>query len=82
MVSGPTPENNDRNYFIFDLPEGKAITEAAFDAEASELLEGSAEPSITIIGPNRIVTNFDAALSALLALTLCFLLRLGTQNKI
>lgn len=60
-ISGPTPEgNHDRNYFVFDLPEGKAITAVAFDPDASELLEGSAEPTIAIVGPNRIVTDFSS----------------------
>ena len=60
QLSGPTPEgNHDRNYLIFDLPEGKAITAVAFDAEASDLLEGSAEPTAVVLGPNRIVTDFS-----------------------
>lgn len=60
QLSGPTPEgNHDRNYFVFDLPEGKAITEISFDAAASDMIEGSAEPTATILGPNRIVIDFS-----------------------
>ncbi len=59
-VSGSTPEgNHDRNYFIFDLPEGEAITSIVFDAEASQMLPDSAEPTATILGPNRVVTDFS-----------------------
>lgn len=59
-LSGPTPDgNHDRNYFVFDLPDGKAITAATFEASASNLLEGSAEPKIAVLGPNRIVIDFD-----------------------
>ena len=59
-LSGPTPNgNHDRNYFIFELPEGKAITSVEFDAAASDLIEGSAEPTAMILGPNRIVTDFS-----------------------
>jgi len=61
QLAGPTPEgNHDRNYFIFDLPAGKAITAVTFDAEASDMIEGSATPTVTIIGPNRIVTDFSS----------------------
>ena len=60
QLSGPTPEgNHDRNYFIFDLPEGKAITKVTFDAASSDMIEGSAVPTATILGPNRIVTDFS-----------------------
>lgn len=60
QLSGPTPDgNHDRNYFIFDLPEGKAITAIEFDAEASELIDGSAEPTAMVLGSNRIVTDFS-----------------------
>lgn len=60
QLSGPTPDgNHDRNYLVFDLPEGKAITAIEFDAEASDLLEGSAEPTATVLAPNRIVTDFS-----------------------
>lgn len=59
QLSGPTPEgNHDRNYFIFDLPEGMAITAVTFDEAASELLDGSAIPTATVVGPRRIVTDF------------------------
>ena len=58
QITGPTPAgNHDRNYFIFDLPEGVAIDSVSFDAEASEMLEGSAEPTAEVLGPNRIVTD-------------------------
>jgi hypothetical protein len=60
-LAGPTPDgNHDRNYFIFDLPEGKAITAVTFDAGASDLLDGSAEPTAAVIGANRIVTDFSS----------------------
>lgn len=60
QLSGPTPDgNHDRNYFMFDLPEGKAITDVSFDAAASDMIEGSSEPSATILGPNRIVIDFS-----------------------
>ena len=60
-LAGPTPDgNHDRNYFIFELPDGVAITAVAFDADASELIEGSAEPTAAVLGPNRIVTDFAA----------------------
>ena len=59
-LSGPTPEgNHDRNYLIFDLPEGKAITAITFDVAASDLLQGSAEPTAAVIGPNRVVIDFS-----------------------
>lgn len=58
-LAGPTPDgNHDRNYFIFDLPEDVAITAVEFDADASDLIEGSAVPVATIIGPNRIMIDF------------------------
>lgn len=61
QLSGPTPEgNHDRNYFLFDLPAGKAITAVTFDAEASDLIDGSATPTAAILGPNRIVTDFSS----------------------
>ena len=57
-ITGPTPAgNHDRNYFIFDLPQGMAITEVAFDAENSEMLEGSTVPQATVIAGNRIVID-------------------------
>ena len=60
QLAGPTPEgNHDRNYFIFDLPEGKAITAIEFDADASDMIDGSAAPTATVLGPNRIVTDFS-----------------------
>ena len=59
-ITGPTPEgNHDRNYITLDLPEGVEITGIAFDAAASKLLEGSAEPTAAVLGPNRIVTDFS-----------------------
>lgn len=61
QLAGPTPDgNHDRNYFIFDLPEGKTITAVTFDAAASDLIDGSTEPTAAIIGPNRIVTDFSS----------------------
>lgn len=61
QLSGPTPEgNHDRNYFIFDLPEGKAITDITFDAKASDMLEGSAAPTAAVLGPNRVVVDFSS----------------------
>lgn len=59
QLAGPTPDgNHDRNYFVFDLPEGMAITAVTLDAEASDLIEGSAAPTAAVLGPNRIVTDF------------------------
>lgn len=59
QLSGPTPAgNHDRNYFVFDLPEGKAITAIALDEGASELLKGSVAPTAAVLGPNRVVTDF------------------------
>ena len=59
QLAGPTTEgNHDRNYLIFDLPEGVAITDVSFDAAASDLIDGSAEPTAAVIGPNRIVIDF------------------------
>ena len=58
-ISGPTPKGNfDRNYFIFDLPAGKAITKVEFDAAGSKLLKGSKLPTASVIAGNRIVTVF------------------------
>jgi|GEM_PF-4292160 len=60
-LSGPTPDgNHDRNYFLFDLKEGQAITDVSFDADASDLIDGSAEPTATVIGPNKLVTDFSS----------------------
>ncbi len=60
QLSGPTPDgNHDRNYFVFDLPEGKAITAVSFDTAASRMIEGSAEPQAAILGPDRIVVDFS-----------------------
>ncbi|MEM7241974.1 MAG: hypothetical protein AAF429_07300 [Pseudomonadota bacterium] len=57
-ITGPTPEgNHDRNYIIFDLPKGVAIDTIAFDAAASDMLEGSAEPTAAVIGSNRVVMD-------------------------
>ena len=59
-LAGPTPDgNHDRNYLIFDLPEGKTITSATYDPAASDLLADSAEPKIAVLGPNRLVIDFD-----------------------
>lgn len=61
QLAGPTPDgNHDRNYFVFDLPEGVAITDVSFDSRASDMIEGSAEPTVTVLGPNRIVIDFAA----------------------
>lgn len=60
QLSGPTPDgNHDRNYFLFDLPDGKSITDVSFDADASDLIEGSATPTTAILGPNRIMIDFS-----------------------
>lgn len=60
-LAGPTPDgNHDRNYFLFDLPEGTVITAVEFDADTSDLIDGSAVPTAKVIGPNRIVTDFAA----------------------
>ncbi len=60
QLSGPTTEgNHDRNYFVFDLPASKNITAVSLDKEASSLIDGSAEPTATVLGPNRIVTDFS-----------------------
>ena len=61
QLSGPTPDgNHDRNYFIFDLPEGVAITDVTFDATTSDMIDGSADPTAAVLGPNRIVTDFSS----------------------
>lgn len=61
QLSGPTPDgNHDRNYFVFDLPTGTMITDVAFDADASEMIDGSAAPTAAILGPNRIVVDFSS----------------------
>lgn len=58
-ISGKmSPDKHDRNYFIFDLPEGVEIKTVEFDPETSELLENSALPTIRRISGNRIVTEF------------------------
>ena len=46
-------------WLIFDLPEGKTITSATYDPAASDLLADSAEPKIAVLGPNRLVIDFD-----------------------
>jgi len=58
-VGGPMPaDKHDRNYFIFDLPNGVSIENVAFDPSASNLLDGSALPSVKLLAPNRFVTEF------------------------
>ncbi len=58
-VSGPSPAgNHDRNYFVFDLPEGVKITDITFDEAASNLLDSAALPSAVVIGPNKVMTDF------------------------
>jgi len=58
-VSGPSPEgNHDRNYFVFDLPEGMAIKDITFDKTESALLANAALPTAQVIGPNKVVTDF------------------------
>ncbi len=58
-VGGPMPsDKHDRNYFTFDLPAGVAIKSVEFDPKASVLLEGSALPTVTLLAPNRFVTEF------------------------
>ena len=60
-VSGPTPEgNHDRNYFVFDLPEGVTITDITLNEAASTLLDTAALPSAQVIGPNKVVTDFSS----------------------
>ena len=60
-ITGPTPEGNqDRNYFVFDLPAGKAIKAVTFDAAGSKLLAGSAEPTAMVVSRNKVVTEFGA----------------------
>lgn len=59
-ITGPTPVgNHDRNYFVFDLPEGKAIKSIVFDKENSRLLANSREPTAEILSSNRIVIDFS-----------------------
>ena len=58
FVSGVTPEgNHDRNYFTFDFPEGVSIASVAFDADASELVEPSALPSVELLRAKAILKN-------------------------
>lgn len=59
--AGVTPDgNHDRNYFVFELPAGKAITAISFDAAASALPEGSAVPTAAVVSRNKVVTDFAA----------------------
>jgi hypothetical protein len=51
---------HDRNYFMFDLPEGKEIASVGFDAERSSLHEGSALPTAKLISSNKFMTEFAA----------------------
>ncbi len=58
-ISGPVqPTIFDRNYFVFDLPANTIITNISFDASASNLLPGSAQPSAQIISSNQVLTIF------------------------
>jgi len=58
-VSGVMPaDKHDRNYFIFDLEAGREIKAVSFDAEKSNLHPGSALPTVTLIGPNKFMTEF------------------------
>jgi len=60
-VGGPMPaDKHDRNYFIFDLPSGKAIDTVTFDAEKSMLHSGSALPTVKLIAPNKFMTEFSS----------------------
>lgn len=56
-----TPEGNfDRNYFVYDLPDGVVVKSVEFDAAGSILLEDSAEPKAAVVTGNKIVTLFGA----------------------
>ncbi len=58
-VSGVMPaDKHDRNYFIFNLPPGKKISNVEFDAKNSLMHEGSALPTVKLIGPNKFMTEF------------------------
>lgn len=58
-VGGAMPsDKHDRNYFVFDLPEGTEITSILFDADNSSLHPGSALPTATLISPNKFMTEF------------------------
>lgn len=60
-VGGVMPDDkHDRNYFIFDLPEGKEIASVEFDSEKSTLHEDSALPTVKLIAPNKFMTEFAA----------------------
>jgi hypothetical protein len=60
-VEGSMPDDkHDRNYFMFDLPEGKEIASIEFDAERSSLHEGSALPTAKLISSNKFMTEFAA----------------------
>jgi len=59
-IAGPIPPSVfDRNYFEFDLPTNMIITDISFDALASGLLSGSAQPSAELLAPNQVLTVFD-----------------------
>ncbi len=59
-VSGVMPDDkHDRNYFIFDL-EDKEITAVELDLEKSQLHPNSALPTVTLISPNKFMTEFAA----------------------
>lgn len=59
QVGGVMPsDKHDRNYFTFDLPEGVEITGITFDADGSNLAEGSALPTATLISGNKVMTEF------------------------
>jgi len=58
-VAGSMPaDKHDRNYFMFDLPEGKKIISVEFDELNSKLHEGSALPTTKLIGSNKFMTQF------------------------
>jgi len=60
-VGGVMPDDkHDRNYFMFDLPEGKEIVAVEFAHDQSSLHEGSELPTATLIAPNKFMTEFAA----------------------
>ncbi|MEM9523200.1 MAG: hypothetical protein AAF982_04275 [Pseudomonadota bacterium] len=81
-LSGPTPDgNHDRNYFVFDLPEGLAITDVVFDRAGSALLEGSADPTAEVISPNKIVMDFAAGVVRGVGFNPSFIVSTSTSQK-
>jgi len=60
-VGGVMPDDkHDRNYFMFDLPEGTEIVSVELDRDESKLHKGSAMPTVKLIAANKFMTEFAA----------------------